>query len=117
MRELFSNSLEHGLLRLDSALKGTPEGFAHYYAQRDRRLAALQDGQIVLHLEHIPMGENGMVSLRMEDSGGGFDHEAAFIDMSRNAAYCGRGIPLLRSLCRALTYRGCGNEVEAWYGW
>ena len=34
-----------------------------------------------------------------------------------NQHYSGRGIPLLRSLCKSLTYHGNGNSVEAVYVW
>jgi hypothetical protein len=42
LAELFFNALDHGLLKLDSRLKETPQGFGEYYSQRTKRLADLQ---------------------------------------------------------------------------
>ncbi len=52
LRELFSNALEHGLLRLDSPLKDAADGFAEYYKSREVRLGQLDEGWIRLGLEH-----------------------------------------------------------------
>ena len=62
IRELLSNSIEHGLLGLSSMLKDTPEGCSRYYTLREDRLAELQEGNITIHLEHLPQQSGGRCS-------------------------------------------------------
>ena len=119
LSELFYNALDHGLLRIESSIKEEDEGFSRFYELRDERRAALADGRIRLELEHRP-GEGdagGELLMVVEDSGGGFDFEREFPEFVANLGSSGRGIPLVRSLCRELRYVAPGNRVEAVYVW
>lgn len=116
--EMFTNSLEHGVLGLDSGLKGTPDGFGDYYDRRQNALATLEYGFIRIELELHSQSDGACLGIRMTDSGHGFDHERLLArldtaDPSRQAALSGRGIPLLLNTCESLTYRGRGNRIEA----
>lgn len=115
--ELYSNALEHGVLRLDSALKRSGQGFGDYYAQRQRRLDALTDGCIWLSIKQSAQGAGGVVTIRMEDSGPGFDHEAVKTDAVATSALSGRGMKLVRQLATRVDYLGCGNTVEVDFQW
>ncbi|MBF0453307.1 MAG: SpoIIE family protein phosphatase [Magnetococcales bacterium] len=123
LAELFSNALDHGLLGLDTKTKKTPEGFILYYAQREERLAALEQGTIRLMLTHKPLSSmdnreiGGEIKISIEDSGPGFDHQNVQSILDGNMAHGGRGIALIRSMCRQLVYYGCGNRAEASYRW
>lgn len=117
LKELYSNALEHGLLGLDSAQKESPQGFTDYYAAREEKLAALQKGRIKFSLDHTPLPTGAKLVIRVEDNGPGFDYHRRFVELDCNEAYCGRGIPLVRSLCKELAYHGNGNRVEAVYVW
>ena len=117
LAELTSNALEHGVLKLDSSLKATSEGFAQYYALRAQRLTALDDAWVRITIDHQPENSGGVMSIKIEDSGEGFDYtgfKEAKMDIDR---YSGRGIPLLVSLCRRFEYMGAGNVVEAEFAW
>jgi anti-sigma regulatory factor (Ser/Thr protein kinase) len=117
LAELFSNALDHGLLGLDSAMKRTPQGFMTYYTAREQGLAALTQGWIKITLEHLALEGTGELTIRVEDSGPGFDYRAFTQSLSENTTYSGRGIPLVRALCKELTYHGVGNHAEAVYAW
>lgn len=123
LAELFSNALDHGLLKLDTKTKKTPEGFILYYAQREERLAALTEGEIRLRLAHVPFSsENdqetgGEMTFEIEDSGSGFDHHNVRSILDGNLTHGGRGIALIRSMCSQLVYSGKGNRAEASYRW
>lgn len=117
LTELFSNALEHGLLGLDSQLKKTPQGFLAYYTTREQRLAALTEGTIIITLTHASVDGMGELTCRVEDSGPGFDIGSQQPALHDNTAYSGRGIPLVRALCKTLTYHDRGNCVEAVYVW
>lgn len=118
LTELFSNALNHGVLGLESGLKQTPEGFARFYALREQRLTTLDTGHIHLHLEITPSAEGGgKILVRVEDSGPGFNFHWIVSGFPEQTQYVGRGIPLIRSLCEHVTYKGKGNVVEAVYAW
>ena len=117
LAELYTNALDHGLLRLDSKLKITPEGFAEYYQQREQRLAQLNQGWIDVELRHELHGEGGRLFITIEDSGEGFDNEDQSVSLEANRQFCGRGIPLVRSLCSELSYQNRGTLAKAVYDW
>lgn len=117
LAELTSNALEHGILKLDSRLKSTPEGFSKYYQLRTERLNQLDEEWVKISVDHRPDGLGGVMIVRVEDSGDGFDY-SGFKQVEMNTdRYSGRGIPLLASLCRRFEYLGSGNAVEAEYWW
>jgi anti-sigma regulatory factor (Ser/Thr protein kinase) len=104
LAELFSNALDYGVLGLDGAMKKSPEGFDEFFSLRQKAL------------EFTPHPDELVLSIRVEDSGPGFDHsfigECAF---SENITCRGRGIQLLGSMCKSLRYNEKGNCVEAVY--
>ena len=117
LAELFTNALDHGLLGVDSRLKTNPEGFAQYYARREERLATLRDGRVSVTFEHVPQGEGGALTIRVQDNGAGFDFKGLTPNLDESRALSGRGIPLVRSLCTDLRYHDGGRTAEAVYVW
>jgi len=118
--ELFSNGLEHGVLNLDSSLKSTSSGFAEYYTLRQQRLDELKKGFIKVSMKHNSIGgRSGIFTLSIEDSGPGFDYPDKFVQVPSESQkkLCGRGIPLIYSLCHSLEYVGSGNKVVAEIHW
>lgn len=115
--ELYMNALDHGVLRMDAALKRDQEGFARYYAERERRLSALREGWIGLDIECFPRENGGQVVVRIEDSGAGFDARALFSPAAAGSRSYGRGLGLVRALCESVDYNEHGNRVTAVYGW
>ncbi|MFZ6046336.1 SpoIIE family protein phosphatase [Pseudomonas sp. CR3202] len=114
LAELYSNALEHGVLGLDSALKGNAEGFARYYRERSERLDGLEDGYVRFHFQLIPEGRGGRLLLDVEDSGKGFDLKEALVSRPNVESLCGRGLTLVRQLtaCCEPTRDGKGIHVE-----
>jgi CheY-like chemotaxis protein/anti-sigma regulatory factor (Ser/Thr protein kinase) len=121
LAELFVNALDHGLLGLDSAVKSSPNGFAAYYQEKERRLVEGRRGTVQVEFEHAAASAGGQLLIRVRDSGPGFDlkekQQPADKPAVGGAGYCGRGIGLVRSLCESLVYQGNGNCVEAVYAW
>lgn len=116
--ELFNNALEHGVLHLDSKLKDSADGFSAYYEQRERRLSELEGGYVWLGLEHQWVNENcGKVTIRIKDSGEGFEYAHMLKNLHEDRRLYGRGIALVGQLCKSLRFDGKGNCVEAVYEW
>ncbi len=117
LAELYSNALEHGVMGLDSQLKQDPSGFAEYYAKRTQLMNDLVNGKVHFHFEHIGSDDAGELLIRVEDSGKGFDYSNKIEGDHATEGYCGRGIPLIRDMCKRLDYLGAGNIVEVVYAW
>ena len=117
--ELYTNALEHGILAMDCATKEATDGFARYYAERERLLLELDEGWLRVRLQCFGDDSSGELIMQIEDSGKGFDASAMSNDihMDANTRTSGRGMGLVRSLCKSLTYDQCGNHVRAVYAW
>ncbi len=117
LAELCSNALEHGLLKLDSDLKKSANGFTEYYTLRAQRLAELADSSIKVSLSHQPRQDGGQLTIVVEDSGTGFDYQQHAKDLADNDGLCGRGEGLVKQLCSESYYGGHGNIAHAVYCW
>ncbi|PQJ96290.1 ATP-binding SpoIIE family protein phosphatase [Chromatium okenii] len=119
--ELYSNALEHGILKLPSSLKSAPDGFEVYYERRADSLSAGCLGCIRLEINYKPNAVGGHIHIRFRDSGTGFDvtdWQLSDPNIALAAARpWGRGIALVRQLCESLTYHDQGRVVEAVYRW
>ena len=119
LTELYINSLDHGLLKLDSSLKSDPEGFTIYFNEREKRLSALKEGNISFTFEGFRQNELLKIKITIVDSGEGFDISTIMnkSEHPRQSALCGRGIFLVHELCQSLVYSEPGNKVEVVYTW
>lgn len=110
--EMVSNAIDHGILKLDSALKDAPEGFAQYFAERERRLGQLtSNDSIELRLEWIAGTSEHQLLLSVKDSGAGYAHVNRNIE--DNAGLSGRGLELIRSLAKNVEVIAPGNMIKA----
>lgn len=117
LAELYSNALEHGVLGLDSALKCDAAGFSRYYQQRNARLEALQDGYVRVHLQVSPEGDGGRLTIRVEDSGGGFDIGRAMQQPIDGIRLSGRGLSLIRQLSHNAQWTDQGRTARVEFCW
>lgn len=119
LRELLCNALDHGLLGLDSSLKREMDGFERYFQLRSERLQELHEGEIRLDInQHNDLNGN-CLSIKVSDSGPGFDFHQLDPSSKQNDAvsYHGRGLMLLRQICSHLEFLGNGNQVIAELRW
>lgn len=120
LTELYVNSLDHGILGLCSSIKSSPEGFVEYFKERDKRLAALENGTLTIKLKRIDYPNGGKLRLKITDDGDGFDVESWLREYSSReyqTGLSGRGISLVQSLVQSLNYSDNGRCVEAEYVW
>jgi len=117
LSELYANALEHGLLRLDSRLKASADGFVRYYELRRERLSQLDSGSIRFELSHQSQDRGGRLVIRVVDSGPGFGQEPQTVPEAGDSGFWGRGLALVENLCDSVDYLGRGNEVEVVFSW
>jgi len=117
LAELYSNALEHGVLKLSSSLKKSTDGFATYYMEREKRLNSLTSGYVVIKAKHKPLEHGGVMEVEIEDSGDGFNHQLFLEKDIPSEGYSGRGLPLIRGICQGFEYNEKGNIVRATLRW
>lgn len=122
LSEMYNNALEHGILGLPSHWKRNPDGFGHYYAERQRRLQSVGNHRVRFALQHEGTAQGGRLRIACEDSGEGFDVAAVLGSLSDDGrvsepAYAGRGLLLLKRLTTDLSFHQNGNRVEIVYDW
>ena len=117
LAELYSNALEHGVLGLSGGLKKSPEGFTEYYALREKLLSETVSGFVHIYFAYSSGIEGGTLTLRVEDSGAGFDYSALQGKAISTSGYSGRGIGIVEKLCKTVRYYGSGNKVEVVFAW
>lgn len=117
MAELYANALEHGVLGLDSRLKRDAQGFARYYRQRNERLDQLGSGYVRVHVDVVPTQAGGCLSLRIEDSGAGFDVEKVLARPLEVDRLSGRGLNLVRQLGSNVRWADGGRSVCVEFSW
>ncbi|MEE4245117.1 MAG: SpoIIE family protein phosphatase [Kangiellaceae bacterium] len=116
LTEMYSNSLEHGVLGLDSELKQDARGFAEYYQQREQRLTNLADGFVKIKLDHTIAETGGRLFIKMSDSGSGFDFQSLQAKMMQGELK-GRGYPLIAKLADSIEFSDNGSSVEVIFTW
>lgn len=117
LAELYTNALEHGVLKLDSRLKQTPDGFSDYYRLREERINAVETGYVRINISHKTNENGGLLKVRIEDSGDGFDYSNRVGDTLSSFGYSGRGIALVEKLSGGVKYSGRGNIAEVDFTW
>ncbi|MGZ7459671.1 ATP-binding SpoIIE family protein phosphatase [Pseudomonas sp. Ma2-10] len=117
LAELYSNALEHGVLGLDSSLKRDASGFTRYYQQRNARLDALQDGFVRVYLQVTPQGGGGCLTVRVEDSGKGFDVARVMARPIDGVRLSGRGVSLIRQLGHNASWSDDGRSARVEFFW
>ncbi|MBI3903643.1 MAG: fused response regulator/phosphatase [Nitrosomonadales bacterium] len=114
LSELFNNALDHGLLRLDSALKHDPQGMERYFEERAARLKRLAEGEINIRLQKISTTLGPCLIVVISDTGKGFDYLATLqvAAMETGMRRHGRGIMLVQSLSGDLQYSNNGAQAQ-----
>ncbi|ARU56279.1 response regulator [Oleiphilus messinensis] len=114
IKELYSNSLEHGMLSLNSDIKMQDDGFELYYQLRGERLSALDQGRIAIRLHYQPQENGDEISIEVQDSGSGYEIADIKHGESEEMNH-GRGLMLIRSLCKSVELCDEGRMVRVVY--
>ncbi|VAW75515.1 Serine phosphatase RsbU, regulator of sigma subunit [hydrothermal vent metagenome] len=118
LSELYNNALDHGILKLDSKLKSSAEGFSTFYTRREQLLSSLKHGWIELNVSHLPEDNGGRLVVKVSDSGSGFDFKATKPKTDgTQSQYHGRGVLLINKICDSVVYSNKGSCVEVIFLW
>ena len=118
LTEIFANALDHGILGLDSSIKSTPEGYVKFYQEKTERLETYDEGNIQIILSHeLRETGGGILTIHVTDSGNGFDYKNLDYSLENNRTYSGRGLALVKHLCKESRFIGKGNAFMAVYEW
>lgn len=115
--EMYSNAMEHGLLRLDSKLKDTEDGFIEYYKLRDERIKSLGEESISLRIQYDPEIDINTLVIEVSDTGCGFDVDGVVSGLDENTedlSY-GRGLTLIASLAKEVKFHNGGATIAVLY--
>jgi len=114
LSELFLNSVDHGVLRLDSRLKDDPDGFFRFFEMREAALSRLVDGTVRVRLNISRFGRRRILNVQVEDSGFGFAPRRVMEEKDEmSLARHGRGLTLVKAFCSRLAWSNGGRTVEA----
>lgn len=113
--ELVNNAVDHGLLRLDSGLKDGLEGFTKFYEERQRRLESCEEGYVDVSVRLQRKDERWILAITVEDSGDGFDPAERELLKASGVQAHGRGLDMVRGLCREVRFNEVGNRVDVVY--
>ncbi len=117
LSELYSNALEHGVLRLDSRLKCDAPGFADYYQERARRLQVIEEGYVRINLAVEPLAAGGRLKVEVRDSGEGFDVQQVLAQPLPEQGLSGRGMALVRRLSTVARWTEGGRCAHVEFIW
>ncbi|MFA6121984.1 MAG: fused response regulator/phosphatase [Sideroxydans sp.] len=117
LSELFNNALDHGVLKLDSALKHQDEGMDAYFEARVTRLEELKDAHIRICLAHVESSQGNWLKMSVQDSGDGFDFEKYRRAKLENNQRHGRGLTLVFGMCDKVEFLDNGRHVVAYLPW
>lgn len=117
LSEMYSNSVEHGLLGLSSAIKEEKDGFLKYYELRQAGLESIENETLSIEINNRIENEKGVLSILMEDSGCGFDYSQIEGGLLENNKKSGRGIGLIADLCNKYEYSNGGRTLKVEYEW
>lgn len=117
LSEMYSNALEHGILKLDSKLKTTVEGFAEYYSSRESKLQQLTEGWLKIDVKVSAINQGGCLCLTMSDSGDGYDISVIDFDDFDHERPFNRGLSLIHQMCKSVELSENGSKISVQYCW
>lgn len=113
--EMVSNAIDHGILKLSSSMKASPDGFSVYLGEREKRLAQLTEADFIeldLVWKESEMQPTLEVSVRDSGCGYNFSSETNTCDLD----FSGRGLQLIRNLAQTVEVHPPGNFIKAVIG-
>lgn len=112
LSEIYSNTLEHSILNIESEDKSDVEGFSEYYKKRDEALSKLDKDFIIFDFSFIVEGDEHFLEIKVSDSGAGY--EAQNFKKSDEILY-GRGLNIISSFTEEISFSEDGKTMVVLY--
>lgn len=113
LTEIYTNSLDHGILNIESVNKSDEEHFIEYYKKKEQALAELESGYINFNFSFYA-DDNGRyyLNIHVSDSGHGYKTGTA---TSTDEMLHGRGLRIIQSFCEKVGFSDDGKTLEILY--
>lgn len=112
LTEIYTNSLDHGILNIKSANKTDGENFDDYYKRRDAALLKLEDASIKFNFSFFVENDHQYLEIQVQDSGKGYKKEA--IKNAGDAPH-GRGLGIIHSFSEKVSFSDDGKSLNVLY--
>ena len=112
LTEIYTNSLDHGILNIESASKTDGENFDDYYKRRDAALFKLEDASIDFNFKFLVENKNQYLEIQVQDSGKGYKKED--IKNAGDAPH-GRGLEIIHSFSEKVSFSDDGKSLNVLY--
>lgn len=109
--ELYNNSVDHGLLDLDSSLKQEEKGLEKYYNLRKERLNELSTGIIQFDF----CLDKNTLTIEASDSGKGFDYTTFISKPLVYEKHSGKGLYIINQIASSVLYNFEKNILTVEY--
>lgn len=112
LSEIYANSLEHGILKIEGMDKIDEEHFSEYYKIRNERLINLRDASITFDFKFFEKEEKQYLEMHVSDSGDGYYKEGS---KSTDDMLYGRGLNIISSFCEKVSFSDDGKMLQVLY--
>lgn len=112
LSEIYSNSLEHSILNIQSIDKSDGDNFTKYYQNREDVLVELENAFITFKFNFIVENSNHYLEIQVTDSGGGYKKDDYKITGDE---LHGRGLSIISSFSEKITFSVDGRTLNVLY--
>lgn len=112
LSELYSNSLDYSILKLESSNKENEEKFSDYYKEREAYINTLEDASIEFEFEFLLDSDKGGLKITINDNGKGYSGAA---EKNSDDMLHGRGLEIVGSICESVLFSDDGRSTEVMY--
>lgn len=112
LSEIYSNSLEHGILDIKSSDKINGDDFTKYYDSRDKALENLEDAFINFKFNFMIKEAEHYLEIEVTDSGGGYKNGDY---KSTEDMLHGRGLSIINNFSEKVSFSEDGKTLNVLY--
>lgn len=112
LTEIYTNSLDHGILKIKSASKTDGEQFVKYYERRNMALSKLDSASINFDFNFIVKNDNHYLEIQVNDSGEGYKKEDL---KNADDISHGRGLGIISSFSEKVLISDDGSAMNILY--
>ena len=112
LSEIYSNSLEHGILNMDSLDKKDEVDFSEYYQKRENALENLKNASILFVFNFIIKETEHFLEILVTDSGKGYKKENL---KTSDEMLHGRGLSIISDFCEKVSFSEDGKTLNVLY--